>query len=47
MSLGAGLDSSLDCGTRTWDWNVGLDFQEELEPGTGMEKWLNIKRLVV
>ena len=37
----------LECGTRTWDWNVGLDFQEELEPRTGMEKWLNIKRLVV
>ena len=27
VSLIAGLDSSLECGTGRWDWNVGLHFQ--------------------
>jgi len=26
LGVSAGLDFPLECGTGTWDWNVGLDF---------------------
>ena len=39
------MDSSLECGTGTWDWECGTGFQ--LEHGTGVGNWLNCCKCLV